>query len=67
MKTPREKYENDPQYHNLVNTFVALIDRGQFTPSELREAAIYAATLCEMMKRPRPFFSPVPPGGLAGR
>lgn len=49
MKTPREKYENDPHYHALVDSMMAMIDQGNFTPSELREAVIYAATRYEMM------------------
>ena len=42
MKTPREKYMNDPQYHELVNALEHFIERTQFTPSELREAAVLA-------------------------
>lgn len=51
VKTPREKYEHDPQYHRLVDTMLALISGAQFTPSEIREAAMYAAILYEQ-KRP---------------
>ncbi len=49
MKTPREKYENDPHYNALVDSMTSMINQGNFTPSELREAAIYAATRYEMM------------------
>lgn len=51
MKTPREKYMNDPEYHQLVTMFEAFIDRAQFTPSEIREAAILACINCEMRRR----------------
>lgn len=50
MKTPREKYEHDPQYRRLVDTMLALINGAQFTPSEIREAAMYAAILYEDRK-----------------
>ena len=42
MKTPREKYQADPEYHNLVDTLESLIRHARFTPSELREACIMA-------------------------
>jgi len=48
MKSPREKYMNDPEYHNLVNTLESLIERAQFSPSELREACILASINYEM-------------------
>jgi hypothetical protein len=42
------RYQHDPQFKVLVDTMCALIREGQYTPSELREAAIYALTLTEM-------------------
>ncbi len=48
MKTPREKYMNDPEYHHLVQTLEALIESARFTPSELREACILASINYEM-------------------
>jgi hypothetical protein len=48
MKTPKEKYLNDPQYHHLVITLENLIESAQFTPSELREACILASINYEM-------------------
>jgi len=48
MKSPREKYMNDPEYHNLVKTLESLIDQAHFTPSELREACILASINYEM-------------------
>jgi len=48
MKTPKEKYLNDPQYNYLVNMLEQLIERAQFTPSELREACILACINHEM-------------------
>jgi hypothetical protein len=42
MMTPREKYESDAAYHNLVCVLEGLIHKADYTPSELREACIYA-------------------------
>jgi len=48
MKSPKEKYMNDPEYHQLVRMLENFIERAQFTPSELREAAILASINYEM-------------------
>jgi restriction endonuclease Mrr len=48
MKTAKEKYENDPAYHRLVQVLYSMIAEYQFTPSELREAVVFAATKYEM-------------------
>lgn len=48
MKTPKEKYMNDPEYHNLVRTLEGFIEQARFTPSELREACILASINYEM-------------------
>lgn len=42
MKTPQEKYTNDPLYYQLVNMLELFIEKAEFTPSELREAAVLA-------------------------
>ena len=42
MKTPKEKYLNDPEYNHLVNVLEQMIEQARFTPSELREAVILA-------------------------
>ena len=48
MKTVEERYQNDPMFRTLVDTVYNMIDKAQFTPSELREAVILAATKYEM-------------------
>ena len=48
MKTPKEKYMNDPEYHHLVSTLEGLIVQARFTPSELREACLLASINYEM-------------------
>ncbi len=47
MKTPRDKYLNDPQFRNLVDMMVAHIHQCDYTPSEMREAAIMASIVYE--------------------
>lgn len=48
MKTPEEKYLNDPEYRHFVSVFEQMIETAHFTPSELREMAIYACIRYEM-------------------
>ena len=48
MKTPRERYYSDPYFHNLVDMMVHAIMDAKFTPSEMRDAAVYASILYEM-------------------
>lgn len=40
--TPQERYERDPQFHALVNVMRQYITQAQFTPTEIREAAVLA-------------------------
>lgn len=48
MKSPREKYMNDPEYHHLVSMLESMIEQARFTPSELREACVLASINYEM-------------------
>jgi len=48
VKTPRERYENDNHYRALVDTMEVHIHAAQFTPSEMREAALLASIHYEM-------------------
>jgi hypothetical protein len=48
MKTPEEKYRHDPNYHQLVDILTNFIGNYQFTPSEIREAAMFACIKYEM-------------------
>lgn len=47
METPRERYHNDNHFHLLVDTMVDHIQQCNYTPSEMREAAILASILYE--------------------
>lgn len=58
MKTPQEKYENDPEYRYLVQMFEALIHEARFTPSEIRQAALFACCRYELHQLPRRVFIP---------
>ena len=48
MKSPRDKYMNDPEYNHLVCMLESLIEQARFTPSELREACVLASINYEM-------------------
>ena len=54
MKTPKEKYANDPNYRRIVDMLEALIAKAEFTPSEIREACMLACILHEHYRRIRP-------------
>jgi hypothetical protein len=38
-----DRYTRDPEYHHLVDMMESMIVRNQFTPSEMREAAVMAS------------------------
>lgn len=61
MKTPQEKYFNDLQYKQLVDMLHHCINQAQFTPSEIREAAMLAAIHYESMNFRRHIYSPLDP------
>jgi len=50
MKTPRERYQNDNSFRLLVNTMVANIHSCNYTPLEMREAALLACIIYEEQK-----------------
>jgi hypothetical protein len=43
MMTPEERYGRDPKFHLLVDLLTQQIIECEYTPTELREAAILAA------------------------
>lgn len=47
MKTPRDKYLTDNHYKVLVESMVNQIEQCNYTPSEMREAAILASIMYE--------------------
>lgn len=47
MKSATERYRTDSSFKQLVDMLQLLVRDGQFTPSELREACVLAATINE--------------------
>lgn len=43
FESVQRRYENDIDFHAMVDALEAAIEHLQLTPSELREAAMYAA------------------------
>jgi hypothetical protein len=57
-----ERYRNDPMFHRLVRAMMDSIGQLQFSPGELREAAVFAETLF-YQRNPTPHQRRQPPGG----
>jgi hypothetical protein len=56
--SPRERYESDPVFHQLVTMLYAALEQDEnrtYTPTELREAAMLAALMYEE-RHVKPFF-----------
>lgn len=47
------RYENDDQFHVVVDTLVGMILRLEMTPSELRECVMFACMRAETLKPPQ--------------
>jgi hypothetical protein len=47
MRSVRDRYLTDAVFHQLVDTLHALISQAEFTPTEIREAAMLAQILYE--------------------
>ena len=45
--TPEERYNRDPMFHYLVHVLLDELQAARYTPTELREACILAATIHE--------------------
>jgi hypothetical protein len=43
----RDRYQNDAAFRTLVDTLHSVIERGDFTPTEIREAAMLAQIMYE--------------------
>lgn len=48
MKSPEEKYLNDSRYHQLVDFIENFLRKAEFSPSEIREAAMLACIHFEL-------------------
>jgi len=58
MLSPRERYENDASFHALVAFMVSKIIDCNFTPTEMREAAMLASIKYAEMQPLRPTIFP---------
>lgn len=47
LNTPEERYRNDPVFRGAVDAMQYQLEHANFTPSELRQAAIMACILYE--------------------
>jgi len=54
LKYADDRYANDPKFHHLVRSLEALIENLEMTPSEIREAAVYACLRVEVRRPPTP-------------
>ena len=55
----RYRYQNDETFKNLVDYMESFIQKGDFTPSEIREASMLASIHYEMTT-PRRMYIPSP-------
>lgn len=47
FRAVRDRYANDPMFRHLVDMMQACIHRAEFTPTEIREAAMLAQIMYE--------------------
>ena len=65
LEDVKQKYDTDNEFRMLVDMMMALIAKAQFTPSEIRQAAMYAAIRYEMYhSRPAIYHPQNSPGEL---
>lgn len=54
LRSADRRYENDASFNHLVKALENLIEKLEMTPSEVREAAVFACFRVEMRRPPRP-------------
>jgi len=50
----RDRYLNDQAFRRLVDTLWAIVEQAQYTPTEIRQAAMLAQILYEEHRPPQP-------------
>ena len=53
-QSAEKRYQNDPAFHQLVDMMESAYERLEFTPSDMRQAAMFAALRVEL-RTLRPF------------
>ena len=48
----RDRYDRDPQFHQMVELMVQFIIKNKYTPGEMRDAAFMASIQFETIHRP---------------
>jgi hypothetical protein len=66
MMDIRERYLSDPEFHALVDMMRKQLESAQFTPTEIREAAMLAQIMYEQ-NHPRPIVMTRPGANLPER
>lgn len=51
MRVPAERYQTDSSFNHLVNSIECLLHQAEFTPSDVKEAAMLACILYEERKK----------------
>ena len=67
MKTPEEKYNNDPEYCGMVDSLVSYIEGHKFTPSEMREMVMFACIRYEQLQTKKLHFGRLISTPLTGK
>ena len=64
MMTAEERYLNDPIFHTLVDMIYIAIERKQYTPTEVRDAAMLASLKYEYRHARMLWPEPIWPGPM---
>lgn len=56
MMKVEERYQHDVQFRHLVDMMEAVINTGNFTPTEIREAAMFAQVKWESLNLKHPIY-----------
>ena len=58
MRTIDDRYRNDPKFAHLVQVLQGFMQSGEYTPTEIREAAMLAQMHIESVRPRMTVFSP---------